>query len=115
MSLESLIAPVLQAVCPRAWSDFAFSVKDRPFVTFQQIGGQVINPLNNEMPGMRNATVQINVWADTRDEARSLMYQIEAALRAASGFIAQPQSAAFNDYDHDMQVYGSQQDFSVWY
>jgi len=115
VSLESALAPVLQAVCPRAWSDFAASVKTRPFITFQQIGGQVINPLSNEPPGRRNATVQINVWADTRDEARALMNQIEDALRAATGFVAQPQSAAFNDYDHDMRVYGSQQDFSVWY
>lgn len=114
MSLESVLAPVLQAVCPRTWSDFAASVKTRPFVTFQQIGGQVINPLNNEMPGLRNATVQINVWADTRDEARALMNQIEDAMRAAPGFTAQPLSAAFNDYDSDMLVYGSQQDFSIW-
>lgn len=115
MSLETSLYAALAAVCPRVFPDVADTSTVRPYVTYQQVGGDVINPLSNGSPGRRNASVQINVWANTRLQANSLSLQIEDAMRAATAFIAQPQSASFSDYDYDMSVYGSQQDFSVWY
>jgi hypothetical protein len=41
------------------------------------------------------------------------MDQIEDSLRSVLS--ARPQSAKFNDYDNDMLVYSSQQEFRYWY
>ena len=113
--MESELFTLLKAICPRVYPDIAPTNTVRPYVTWQQIGGEVINPLANEAPGKRNASMQVNVWSDTRTEAISLIKQIEDGMRGATAFIARPQTAPLNDYDHDMLVYGSQQEFSIWY
>lgn len=113
MTVETAIYAALTPVCPRVFPDFAPTATTRPYVTYQQIGGPVINPLSNAAPGKEGVSLQVNVWASTRKEAKALIKQVETALRAALN--ARPQSAAFNDFDHDMQVYGSQQDFTLWY
>lgn len=114
MTMESAFYALVTPLCPRVYPDVAPTSTVRPYVTYQQIGGPVINPINGSDPGREGVTLQINVWANTRKEAKALIKQIEAALRPAP-FSARPASAAFNDYDHDMQVYGSQQEFSLWY
>lgn len=111
MTMESTLYTVLHGICPRVFPDIAPTNTVRPYVTWQQIGGDVINPLDNSAPGKRNAIVQINVWSNTRVEANSISQQIEDAMRAIP---ARPQSASFSDYDYDMLVYGAQQEFSLW-
>ena len=86
----------------------------RPYVTFQGIGGQVINPLENTVPNKRNAVIQVNVWADTRVSANTVIQQIEDAIRGSSAFVGRPQSAPMNDFDADIPVYRSMQDFTIW-
>ena len=113
MTMEADLTTMLKTICPRVTPDIAKTSTTRPYVTYQQIGGEVINPLNNDAPGKRNAVLQINVWSDLRSEAIALMDQIEDAMRAFRA--ARPRSARFNDYDPDMLVYGSQQEFSFWY
>jgi hypothetical protein len=114
MTVEADIYTVLSAICPRTFPDVAPTSTARPYVTFQQIGGQVINPLANEVPDKQNGEFQISVWADTRAQASSTMLQIEAAMRQATTFHAKPLSAPASDHDPDMQLYGSRQDFSIW-
>jgi hypothetical protein len=114
MSVEADLYGVLNAICPRTFPDFAPVSTMRPYVTYQQIGGQVINPIGNDVPNKQNGEFQINVWSNTRAEAAALARQIEAALRQSSAFIARPLSAPASDYDHDMEIYGSRQDFSIW-
>ena len=111
MSMESDLFNLLKAVCPRVFPDIAPTSTVKPYVTWQQIGGDVLNPLDNSAPGVRNATIQINVWSATRVEANALMNQIEDAMRP---FPARPVSASFSDYDHDMLVYSAQQEFNLW-
>jgi hypothetical protein len=113
MTMEATLFNALKLICPRAYPDIAPTSTVRPYVTFQQIGGDTLDPLDNSSPGKRNAVMQINVWSNTRAEAVALMDQIEDSLRTV--FNARPQSAKFNDYDHDMLVYGSQQEFRYWY
>jgi len=115
MSFEGDIAAVLRTVCPRVFPDVAPVSTQRPYVTYSQFGGDVINPLNNAPPGKRNAFMQVNVWSSTRLEASNMIRQIEDAMRGASAFNAKPQAAASNDYDPDVPVYGASQDFSCWY
>lgn len=114
MALESKLTAALKAVCPRTSPDFAPYGTARPYVTYQQIGGAVINPLAREVPNLENAEIQVDVWSDTRAEAKALIKQIEEALILETGFIAKPSAAAVSDYEADIPVYRSRQDFSIW-
>lgn len=114
MALESKLTAVLKAVCPRTSPDFAPFDTQRPYVTYQQIGGAAIKPLAREVPNLENAEIQINVWSNTRAEAKALIKQIEAAIIMETGFIGKPSAAAASDFDADIPVYCSRQDFSIW-
>jgi hypothetical protein len=114
MTVEEDLYAVLSGVCERAYPDIAPVGTAKPYVTYQQIGGQVIKPLGKVVPDKQNGEYQVNVWADTRKEAKTLILAIEAGLCLASAFIAKPISASRSDYDHDNAVYGSIQDFSIW-
>lgn len=115
MTFEADLFALLKAVTPRVFPDFAPVSTQRPYVTYQQIGGRVINPLANVSPGRRNSELQINVWSNSRSEALALSRAIEDAMRAATAFQARPISAAVSDYDADIPVYGCRQDFSCWH
>jgi hypothetical protein len=115
MTFEADLKGVLDDVTTRVFPGFAPVTTARPYVTYQQIGGDVINPLANSAPGKRNSVLQVNVWADTHAQALSLSRSIEDALRAASLFQARPVSAAAIDFDADIPVYGARQDFTCWH
>lgn len=114
MSLESSLYTVLSGVCPRSFPDFAPTTTTRPYVTYQQIGGAVVNYLSREVPNKRNARMQINVWADTRASAVTTMNAIEDAVRASTLFQASPESAMTASFDADFPVYSARQDFTIW-
>jgi len=114
MSLESQLFTVLSGVCPRTFPDFAPTSTQRPYVTYQQIGGKAVNMVDRWVPNKRNARMQINVWADTRATAVSTMQAIEDALRMSTVFQAEPESAMTADFDADMPVYSAAQDFTIW-
>jgi hypothetical protein len=114
MTLESTLVAVLKTVCVRTFVNFAQSNTQRPYVTFQQIGGQAIDVLGREVPSKENAEMQINVWADSGSEAKTLIKSIEQALILSTEFQAAPLAAAASDFDSDIPVHGSRQDFSIW-
>jgi hypothetical protein len=114
MTLESKLVAILKTVSPRTFTDFAPVDTQRPYITFQQIGGAVIRPLANVVPQKENAELQINVWADTRPAAKAAIKQIEAALIESVEFQARPLAAPASDFDADMERYCSRQDFSIW-
>lgn len=114
MSIESDLYTVLSGVCARAFPDFAPTSTTRPYVTYQQIGGEVVNYLGREVPSKRNARFQVNVWADTRASATSTAQSIEDAIRLSTRFQASPESALTADFDADFPVYSARQDFNIW-
>lgn len=114
MTVEADILAVVQPLCARTFPDFAPVTTALPYCTFQQIGGEAVNYVDNTEPDRENAEFQVNVWAGTRKEAKALIKQIAAALRAASTFTARPTSAPVSDFDADMKRYGARQDFTVW-
>jgi hypothetical protein len=114
MTLEEKLHAALFTLCPRTFTDFAPFDTTRPYVTYQQIGGDAVAFQDGAVASKENALVQINVWSDTRKEAKALILQIEAALSQSNAFQACAQGAAFNDFDVDMRRYGSLQTFSVW-
>lgn len=113
MSLESDLVLLLKTLCPRVFPDDAPANTPRPFVTWQQIGGGVIQPISG-LPDKRNAFIQINCWSDRREEANSLVLQIEAALVASASFVARPMAAFQSTNDDDTDLRGAMQDFSIW-
>ena len=119
MTFEADLFTVLKAAAPaagtRVFPDFAPVRTARPYITWQQVGGDVINLLNNAAPGRRHAEIQVNVWADTRAQALALSRAIEDAMRASTSFIAKPMAAAVADFDADVPVYGCIQSFGCWH
>jgi hypothetical protein len=114
MTIESDLYTVLSAVCPRAFPDVAPTSTQRPYITYQQFGGDVIKYIDPTIPSAKNGYFQVNIWADTRSDAALLMLQAETALITSTAFQASPTSAPVSDYDIDNLIYGSRQDFSVW-
>jgi hypothetical protein len=114
MSLETDLYAVLSGVCPRVYPDTAPDNPVLPYIVWQQIGGFVINPLANDVPDKQNAFVQVNVWATTRVEAKTLAQQVEAALITSAALNGRPQSAAVSTMDEEVSVRGTTQDFSIW-
>lgn len=114
MTLEEKLVALLLPICPRTFPDFAPPDTARPYVTWQQIGGETVDFSDNAVPSKENALVQINVWSDRRSEAKDIIKQIESALIGAIAFDARPTAAAASDADPDMARYCSRQDFAVW-
>lgn len=112
MSFESSLYAVLNAVAPNAvYPDFAPVSTPRPYVTYQYVGGPVLNPVGGESTGRRTVEVQVNVWSSSRLQARSLIRAVEAAMRLAAAFDAEPMTEPIDDFDAEIPVYGSLQSF----
>lgn len=114
MTLEEKLHFELAAVCPRVFPDFAPTETERPYVTFQQVGGEVVQCLDNTVPSKENASMQVNVWSDSRKEAKAVILAIEARLLATTTIQVASQAAAVSDFDADMERYCSRQDFDIW-
>jgi len=104
----------LAAVCPRVFPDFAPTDTERPYVTFQQIGGEAPGFIDRTVPSKENAHMQVNVWSDSRREAKVVIKAIEERLIGATAIQASPIAAAASDFDADMERYCSRQDFNIW-
>lgn len=114
MTLESALFGVLSAVCPRVVPDVADLGTERPYITWQQIGGPAPMYVEGVLPAERAAWLQINCWADTRLAANTLMLQVEAALVAAGTLTARPLGALQAAHDDTAELFGAQQDFEIW-
>lgn len=114
MSLEENLYTLLQAQCPRVFPDVAPLSTPRPYITYQQIGGDDLAFVDDTLPNTRSPEVQINYWADTRTAAKALALQTRDALMVSPAMQARPIGGIVDDFDDDMQRYGSRQDFSIW-
>lgn len=98
----------------RVFPDVAPLTTAKPYITWQQIGGDVINTLANEVASKRNSMVQINVWSSSRLQANQIIQQVETVLVTSSALIARPLSAFVARYEEGANLYGAEQDFSIW-
>jgi hypothetical protein len=114
MSLESDLYAALSAICPRVFPDVAPSGTVSPWITWQQIGGQALSYLGREVPDLRNAFIQVSVWAPSRLEANTIAAQIETALTTSTAFTAKPVDAQYATYEDDTRLYGAAQRYSIW-
>src|SRR5512146_640651 len=118
MTLEASLFTTLGAlVSNRAYPDVAPLSPTRPYIVYQQVGGVAEHFLESATVGMRNARIQVNCWSSTRTEAASLARSAEDALVTDTTLRALPLGAMVSEYDADTAppLYGTRQDFSVWY
>jgi hypothetical protein len=114
--METDLHALLSAACARTYPDVAPLSTPRPYVTWQGLGGQALRFLSNDAADKRHTLMQINVWAETRLAALTLIRQIEDAMCASAAFTAKPEGEPLSQYeaDHDPPLYGSVQRFSIY-
>ena len=116
MTVESDLYTVLKTlVSNRVYPDIAPPGVAKPYITYQQVGGDVVTMLGPYAPGKRNGRFQINAWATTRSAASALMRQIETAVLTSTTLNARTQMAAISTYEEETQLYGQFQTFSIWF
>lgn len=115
MSFEADLVSALGALCDgRCYPDLAPINAARPYITYQQVGGDVVAFLEGGPSTKRNGRVQVNVWHDTRLGANTLMRQVEDTLQS-SPWYGEPIGALIARYDEQALCRGAQQDFSLWW
>jgi hypothetical protein len=82
MSLESILVGLLTTNVvatglPRRCAKRHTSHRMRHYMQF---GGEAVTFIGAEVPGKRNANIQIDIYCTTRAEAVSLMLAVESAL-----------------------------------
>lgn len=114
MALESDLMTVLKTCCPRVHVGTAPYGVAMPYVTWQHIGGDVLDWLDNTVADKRNAQIQINSWAERPLAAFELLQSIEAALRAAMPtLIARPLSEPIGAYGDGDSTPGYLQTYTI--
>lgn len=115
MTTESLIFDALKTlVANRVYPDVGPVGVVKPYITYQQIGGQAVNFMESTTPSKSNGRFQVNVWADTRTAAALLAKQVTAALRATSALQTTALGEPVATFEADTKLYGTRQDFSLW-
>lgn len=113
---QSIIAALTGLVAGRVCADVAPLGTARPYIVFQQVGGDGVNFIDQAtIPSKKNARIQIAVWSDTRAEAASLGRAAEDAMRVASGIAVTVIGAPVAAYDEAAKARGTRQDFSLWF
>lgn len=113
MSLETDLMATLSSLCSRIFVGSAPESTDKPYVTWQHVGGTSLRYLDGQAAEKRMPEVQINTWANTPMQAFSLIQQIEAALCSAPEFIAKPLSEPVGAYDDADIASGYLQSYSI--
>lgn len=114
MSIEAKLYTTLSPLFGgRVFPDFAPTGTAKPYCTYQQVGGKPVNFMGAESSDKKNARIQINVWAETRLSAQSLIRQIED-LAVQAPLLGSIESGAVATFDEANQVRGARQDFSFW-
>jgi len=116
MTVESTIFNALTGLASgRVYPDVAPENAARPYITYQQVGGQAINFLEQTTPSKKNGRWQVNVWADDRITAAAMSRTVEDTLRTTTALQTTVLAAPVAGYESDTKLYGTRQDFSFWF
>lgn len=118
MSYGPLITALVRAALPEPTPTYA----DQPpkdwaalpaFVTYQNTGGVPVYFSEGDIPGKRNARIQMNLWVTT-PAARARLGSL--LLRATAKHPQmEPLTEIRDRYDNTLRLYGAEFDVSVWF
>ncbi|WP_250451203.1 DUF3168 domain-containing protein [Caballeronia sp. ATUFL_M2_KS44] len=113
-SAESITYGALKALAGgRVYPDVAPASPTKPYIVYQSIGGTDETTFDGA-DTLQNSRMQVSVWSISRSEAATLIQQVRAAL-TAEPVLGVPIGAPVSVYEDDTKLYGSQQDFSLWF
>lgn len=99
----------------RVFPDVAPLNTERPFITYQAVGGEPINLLTGEKPEKQPHRMQVNCWAEHRVEASELGMLVEDALRSAGDSLqTEVLNGRVSTYDEETDLRGTMQDFMIF-
>ena len=113
MSLETDVVARLQTQCPRVYPSQAPLNTQRPFLTYDHLGGDALRYMDGTAADKRMAQLQITVWAADKPGSVALMLAVEEAMCTAPAFSCSPVGALQSGYEHDGEIYRSFQEFTV--
>lgn len=114
MTVESQIFDALKGlVSNRCFPDFAPLGTARPFITYEQVGGDALHYVDGTLPDKKHARFELGVYADSRAACAALALQVEATMAAQTAFQSTAIHAPISDYASDVKIYSSTQNFSV--
>jgi len=111
---ESIYEALNPLVGNRVFPDFAPLGTARPFITFEQVGGDALSYLNGTLPDKKNGRFEIGVYADSRASCAAVALLVESVMAAATAFQSTAIHAPISDYASDVMIYSSTQNFSVF-
>ena len=115
MTIEADIYTAIKGlVSNRCFPDFAPLGTVRPFITFEQAGGEALSFLDGSLPDKKHGRFEIGVYADSRASCAAIALQVEAAMAAATAFQSTAIHAPISDYASEVKIYSSTQNFSVF-
>jgi hypothetical protein len=113
-SAESVTFAAIKALASgRVYPDVAPSGAAKPYIVYQGVGG-VEETTFDGADTLQNCRMQVSVWATSRSEATAIIQQVRAAL-TAEPVRGVPIGAPVPVFEDDTKLYGSQQDYSIWY
>lgn len=97
----------------RVFPDVAPAGSVLPYCVYQQVGGVAINFLEATVVGKRNGRFQVSCWSASRSTTSTLARAIEDAM--VTTLKATVIGAPISVYEEETQLFGSMQDFSLWF
>ncbi|CAB3795509.1 DUF3168 domain-containing protein [Pararobbsia alpina] len=115
MTAEAIVYAALETLANgQVFPDVAPAKTPAPWITYQAVGGQAFNTVDGETPALRNARMQISVYATTRLGAALIMEQAFQAL-VNPAVKAVPIGGPVSGFEKDTLLYASTLDFSITY
>ena len=115
MTVESDLFGLLKGlVSNRCFPDFAPLGTVRPFITFEQVGGEALSFLDGTLPDKKHGRFEISVYADSRSACAAVALQVESVMAAATVFQSMAIHAPISDYADEVKIYSSTQNFSIY-
>lgn len=113
MTVEAALQAALSPLAS-TWPDFAPYGTARPFICYEQVGGEAISYLGGALPSKKHGRFSIGVYADTRAQCAAIALQVEAVLSALTNIQATAIVAPNSSYEGELKIYGCTQTFSIW-
>jgi len=115
MTPEEHIYNVLQHLAGgRVFPDLAEAGTDKPYITYQAVGGAPLNFLSGDRPSKQSVRMQVNVWAERRTDASEIGMLVEDALRSATALQVEVATGRVSTYDEETDLRGTMQDFTLF-